>query len=49
MRQIFEFLYFLNKKLIFLSVFIIIIIISCLTINIRSTVLKKDVFFEVCK
>ena len=45
------FLVFVNfklKKLIFLSVFITIIIISDLTINIRSTVMKKD-FFEVCK
>ena len=47
MRQFFEFLLILNKKLIFLSVFITIIIISDLTINIRSTVLKR-VFFEVC-
>ena len=48
MRQFFEFLSILNKKLIFLSVFITIILISDLTINIRSTVLKR-VFFEVCK
>ena len=44
MRQFFEFLYILNKKLIFLSVFIAIIIISDLTINIRSTFLKKVCF-----
>ena len=38
MRQFFEFLKILNKKLIiFLSVFIIIIIILDLTINFRST------------
>ena len=38
----------LNKKNIFLSVFFTIIIISGLTINVRSTVLKKSVF-KVCK
>ena len=48
MRQFFEFFKFLNKKLIFLSVFITLIIISDLTISIRSTVLKK-VLFEECK
>ena len=46
MRQFFEFLKNLNKKLIFLSVFITLIIISDLTITIRSTVLKKCVFFR---
>ena len=44
MRQFFEILYILNTKLIFLSVFITIIIISDLTTNIRSTVLKRGVF-----
>ena len=44
-RQFFEFLKILNKKLIiFLSVFIIIIIILDLTINIRSTAMKKSIF-----
>ena len=44
-RQFFEFLKILNKKLIiFLSVFIIIIIILDLTINIRSTAMKKGIF-----
>ena len=47
MRHFFEFLNILNKTLIFLSVFITIIIISDLTINIRSTVLKKGVFRSV--
>ena len=47
MRQFFEFLQILNKKLIFLSMFITIIILWGLTINIRSTALKKGVF-EVC-
>ena len=47
MGQFLEFLKILNKKLIFLSVFITIIIISDLTINIRSTVLKKGVFQSV--
>ena len=36
-----------KKKLIFLSVFTTIIIISDLTINIRSTVLKEGVFQSV--
>ena len=44
MCQFFEFLKILNKKLIFLSVFIKIIIILDLTINIRSTAMKKGVF-----
>ena len=44
MRQFFKFLLILNKKLIFLSVFITIIIILGLTIKIRSAVLKKGVF-----
>ena len=44
MPQYFEFLSILNKKNIFLSVFITLIIKSDLTINIRSTVLKKGVF-----
>ena len=43
----FEFLSILNKKIIFLSVFITIIILLGLTINIRSTVLKKGVFRSV--
>ena len=43
MRQIFEFLEMLNKKLIFLSVFVTIIIISDLTINIRYTALINGV------
>ena len=44
--QCFEFLKILNKKLIiFLSVFIIIIKILEITINIRSTAMKK-VFFQ---
>ena len=47
MLQFFEFLYILSKQLIFLSVFTTIIIISGLTINIRSTALKKDVFRSV--
>ena len=48
MRQFFEFLKILNKKLIiFLSVFIIIIKLLDLTINIRSTAMKR-IFFEVC-
>ena len=47
MRQVFEFSLFLNKKNVFFSVFITVIIISDLAINIRSTVLKR-VFFEVC-
>ena len=47
-RQFFEFLKILNKKLItFLSVFIIIIIILDLTINIRSTAMKKGFFRSV--
>ena len=47
-RQFFEFLKILNKKLIiFLSVFIIIIIILDLTINIRSTAMKKGIFRSV--
>ena len=36
-----------NKKLIFLTVYITIIIISDLTINIRTTVLKKGVLRSV--
>ena len=47
MRQFFKFLKILNKKLIFLSVFIKIIIIKDLTINIRSTAMKKGVFRSV--
>ena len=47
MRQFFEFLKILNKKLIFLSVFIKIIILKDLTINIRSTAMKKGVFRSV--
>ena len=47
MRHFFEILQNLNKKLIFLSVYITIIIISDLTINIRSTVLKRGVFRSV--
>ena len=47
MRLFFEFLENLNKKLIFLSVYITLIIISDLTISIRSTVLKKSVFRRV--
>ena len=47
MCQFFEFLQILNKKRIFLSVFIKIIIILDLTINIRSTVMKKGVFRSV--
>ena len=43
-RHFFEFLNILNQKLIFLSVFITIIIMLDLTINIRSTVLKKRCF-----
>ena len=47
-RQFFEFLKILNKNLIFfLSVFIIIIIILDLTINIRSTAMKKSIFRSV--
>ena len=47
-RQFFEFLKILNKKLIiFLSVFIMIIIILNLTINIRSTAMKKGIFRSV--
>ena len=49
MRQFFELLKLLNKKLIFLSVFIKIIIIKELTINIRSTAMKKGVFRSVQK
>ena len=46
-RQFLEFLKILNKKLIiFLSVFIIIIILD-LTINIRSTAMKKGIFRSV--
>ena len=45
MRQFFEFLKILNKKFIFLSEFIKIIIINDLTINIRSTAMEK-VFFR---
>ena len=48
MRQFFEFLKILNKKLIFFSVFITLIIKSDLTISIISNVRKKGVF-EVCK
>ena len=47
MRHFFEFLLVLNKKIIFLSVFIIKIIILDLTINIRSTAMKKGVFRSV--
>ena len=47
MRQFFEFMKILNKKLIFLSVFIKIIIILDLNINIRSTGVKKGVFRSV--
>ena len=48
MRHFFEFLYILNTKLIFLSVFItIIIILGLTTINIRSSVLKRGVFRSV--
>ena len=47
-RQFFEFLKILNKKTnYFLSVFIIIIIILDLTINIRSTAMKKGIFRSV--
>ena len=47
-RQFFESLKILNKKLIiFLLVFIIIIIILGLTINIRSTAMKKGIFRSV--
>ena len=47
-RQFFEFMNILNKKLIiFLSVFIIMIIILDLTIKFRSTALKKDIFRSV--
>ena len=47
-RQFFEFLKILNKKIIiFLSVFIIIIIILDLTINIRYTAMKKSIFRSV--
>ena len=46
-HQFFEFLKILNKKLIiFLSVFIIIIILD-LTINIRSTAMKRGIFRSV--
>ena len=46
--QFFELLKMLNKKLIiFLSVFIIIIIILDLAINIRSTAMKKGIFRSV--
>ena len=46
--QFFEFLKILNKKLIiFLSVFIIIIIILDLTINIRSSAMRKGIFRSV--
>ena len=44
MGQFFGFLLILNKKLIFLPVFITIVIISDLTIKIRSTVLRKGGF-----
>ena len=49
MRQFFEFFckFEIKKKLMFMSVLITIIIISDLTINIRSAVLKR-VFIEVC-
>ena len=47
MRHFFEFLKILNKKLIFLSVFIKIVIIKDITINIRSTAMKKGVFRSV--
>ena len=47
-RQFFEFFKILNKKLIiFLSVFITIIIILDLTINFRSTAMKKGIFRSV--
>ena len=47
-RQFFELLKMLNKKLIiFLSVFIIIIITLDLTIKIRSTAMKKGIFRSV--
>ena len=47
-RQFFEFLKILNKNyFFFLSVFIIIIIILDLTINIRSTAMKKGIFRSV--
>ena len=47
-RQFFEFMKSLNKQLIiFLSVFIIIIIIFDLTINIRSTAIEKSIFRSV--
>ena len=46
-RQYFEIFYILDKINIFLSVFITKIIISDLTINIRSTVLKNGVFRSV--
>ena len=47
MRQFFEFLKILNKKLILLSVFITFIIVFDLTISIRSTVMKKGVLQRV--
>ena len=46
-RQLFEFLKILKKTNYFLSVFIIIIIILDLTINIRSTAMKKGIFRSV--
>ena len=47
MRQFFEFLKILNKKAYFLvSLFVKLVIISDLTIRIRSTVLKNGVFEE---
>ena len=47
-RQFFEFLKILNKKIIiFLSVFIIIIIKLDLTTNFRSTAMKKGIFRSV--
>ena len=45
--SIFRVFLILNKKLIFLSTFITIIIIADITINIRSTVLEKGVFRSV--
>ena len=47
MRLFSEILKILNKTLVFLSVFITLIIISDLTISIRSTVLKKGVCRKV--
>ena len=49
MRQFLELLKILNKKLIFLAVFITLIIISDFTISIISTVLKKRVFLKCIK